>query len=112
MRSSAALVYNCKQARIVLAGTCFATTENSCKREQNVNLFILCRVQPNFEVFRAIAFLRSSELARSIQRKLKPEEFEDFACGFGELPPPAGTLSYQSGRVLLTPPLEEEVDST
>ena len=26
MRSSAALVYNCKQARIVLAGTSFATT--------------------------------------------------------------------------------------
>jgi len=26
MRSSAALVYNCKQARIVLAGTNFATT--------------------------------------------------------------------------------------
>ena len=27
MRSSAALVYNCKQARIVLAGTSFATTK-------------------------------------------------------------------------------------
>ena len=27
MRSSAALVYNCKQARIVLASTSFATTE-------------------------------------------------------------------------------------
>ena len=43
MRSSAALVYNCKQARIVLAGTSFATTK-------------------------ALAFLRSAELARSIEK--------------------------------------------
>ena len=52
MRSSAALVYNCKQARIVLAGTSFATTK-------------------------ALAFLRSAELARSIEKRsfLKTEEF-------------------------------------
>ena len=99
MRSSAALVYNCKQARIVLAGTSFATTKNSCKREQNVNLFILCRAQPNFEVFRALAFLRSAELARSIQRKLKTEGFFFLlACSF-QLPPPAGTPSYLRWRV-------------
>ena len=52
MRSSAALVYNCKQARIVLAGTSFATTK-------------------------ALAFLRSAELARSIEKQsfLKTEGF-------------------------------------
>ena len=41
--------------------------ENSCKWEQNVNLFIFCRVQLNLVTFKALAFLRSAELARSIQ---------------------------------------------
>ena len=48
MRSSAALVYNCKQARIVLAGTSFATTET-------------------------LAFPRSAELERSFKNTV----FED-----------------------------------
>ena len=69
MRSSAALVYNCKQARIVLAGTNFATTE-------------------------ALAFLRSAELARSIQKRqfLKTEGFSSrcmvYCSTMGEEPPP------------------------
>ena len=52
MRSSAALVYTCKQARIVLAGMSFATTE-------------------------ALAFQRSAELCEANQKLqfLKTEGF-------------------------------------
>ena len=35
--------------------------ENSCKWEQNVNLFIFCRVQPNLETFKALAFQNYSK---------------------------------------------------
>ena len=39
----------------------FCDDENSCKREQNVNSFILCRVQPNLETFKALAFQNYSK---------------------------------------------------
>ena len=46
-----------------------------------------------FATTKALAFLRSAELARSVKNLfLRPEEFETFACAFGQTPSPIRVL--------------------
>ena len=56
-----------------------------------------------FATTKALAFLRSAELARSVKNLfLRPEEFETFACAFGQTPSPIRVLPLiQEGEFFL-----------
>ena len=56
MRSSAALVYNCKQARIVLAGMSFATTGKFVQTRTECKLVYILSSAAEFSNIQSFSF--------------------------------------------------------